>query len=132
MGINENQFIEASAPTSDESDKELRDKAFKKFQALRLSIAAGDGKAAATVAESLRAMFADSGALEDLVRTAFTVNYEGTGRALFSIIQDVMFADASIEAARELGLLNHAPASLEMRRAAALESMGTAIQQLGM
>jgi hypothetical protein len=135
MDISESRFIETTssdATAAGGADKKLREAALKKFRLQRLSIAAGDGKAAAKVAESLRALFADTGVLEDLVRTAFTVNYEGTGRALFSVVQEVMLTDADIDAARELGMLATAPASLEARRTAALEAVGDAIEQLGM
>jgi hypothetical protein len=132
MGTSEHQFISRTATPTDESDEQLRTLAFKKFQLLRLSIAAGDEKAAACVAESLRALFADGSALEGMVRVAFSVNYEGLGRTLFSVIQDVMFTDAGIEAARELGAPGQFPASLEARRDAALDAVGEAIKQLGM
>jgi hypothetical protein len=131
MGTNEYRFIETTAGEADEREKKLREVAFKKFQVVRLSVAAGDGWAAAKLADSMRALFADSGALEDLVRTALTVNYESTGRAFFDAVQGVMLADAGIAAARELGMLN-TPAPLEVRRVAALESIGVAIEQLGM
>lgn len=130
--MNETKFVAGAAATAEEANKALREAAFKKFQFMRLSIAAGDGNVASKVAESLRALFADSGALEELVRTAFTVNYEGMGRAFFGVTQDVMFSDASIEAARELGMLNIPHASLDMRRQAAIESLGTAVSELGL
>jgi len=132
MNMNETKFVADASQAIEANDKALRETAFKKFQVSRLSIAAGDGNAASKVAESLRALFSDSGVLEELVRTAFTVNYEGMGRAFFGVTQDVMFTDASIEAARELGMLNVPHAPLDMRRQAAIESLGSAISELGL
>ncbi len=131
MVVNETELNAIRKARADERDKALRDLATKKFQLQRLTAAAGDPQTLAAAAESLKAFFASSYVLEDLVRTAFSDNFEATGRAFFNVLRDVMFVDAGIEAARELKHPDPEHATLEMRRAAALESMGAAIEQLG-
>jgi hypothetical protein len=130
MVVNESELNAIRKARADGRDEALRELAFKKFQVQRLSVAAGDAKALASGAESLKTFFDSSYALEDLVRTAYSDSFEATGRAFFNVLRDVMFADAGIEAARELRHPNPEHATLEMRRAAALESLGTALEDL--
>lgn len=132
MVVNESEFLAVRKAHKEARDGALRELAIKKFKAQCLSVTAGDPQVLATIADSLKAFFDSSPVLEEMVRIAYSDNFEATGRAFFNTLRDVMFADAGIEAARELRHPDPEHATLEMRRAAALESMGSAIEQLGL
>ncbi|WP_395406250.1 hypothetical protein ACHMW6_06145 [Pseudoduganella sp. UC29_106] len=101
-----------------------------RFLVKRDAIVAGDEAALGEIEASLLDLCLHSDVLRRLARTALSQGRDVAGGELLRVVKEVMFADAGIEVALQLGMMSsHAP--LDARRAAALDSMGTALEQLG-